>query len=52
MIGKRVEFPTGIGCWDIGIVTSANETTGEIEVRTEEGELFKGPECLVTLAED
>lgn len=48
MVGTWVEFPTSFASWDIGIVTHYDESTGQITVRSEDGEVFIGCESLVT----
>lgn len=43
MIGKRIEYQTGWGCYGIGIVTAVSDETGVVTVRDDEdGTFWKG----------
>lgn len=50
MIGKRVEYQTGLAAYGIGIVTDINEETGIVVVKDDEdGSVWKGPAGLVEI---
>ena len=51
MIGKTVEFPTGPGCYEIGIVTSFDESNGKISVRDNTGNIWYGYDYQVLLVD-
>lgn len=52
MIGLKVEFPIGLAAWEIGVVTNYDDRTGQIIVRTDDGEFYNGCESQVSNVEE
>ena len=48
MIGQRVEFPIEWGIYEEGVVSQYNDDTGEIVVKDDNGDLWKGYEYETT----